>query len=288
MIAPSLIPKQAGVRVKTDRRDAVKLARFHRSGDLTAIPVPEAATEAMRDLERGREDAKNAERPARHQLSKFLLRQGLHYAKSGTWGVLHMAWIRGQQFAQEAHNRVLVDYVHAVEQATARVAKLDKDIAELVETWSLKPLVEALQGLRGVRLLSAVVIAAEIGSFERFAAPKKLMAYLGLVPSEHSSGETKRRGGITRTGNKHVRRILVEAAWSHRFRPATNDRLKAQNRRLSPAVIAVAWKAQQRLHDRYRRLVARGKNKQQLITAVAHELSAFVWDVARQPQRLAT
>jgi transposase len=288
VIAPSLIPKQAGARVKTDRRDAVKLARFHRSGDLTPIHVPDTSTEAMRDLERAREDAKNAERVARHHLSKFLLRQGLRYSKGGTWGTLHMAWIRAQQFVEEAHNRVLVDYIHAVERATDRVARLDKDIAELVESWSLKPMVEALQGLRGIRLLSAVVIVAELGSIERFATPKKLMAYLGLVPSEHSSGESTRRGGITRTGNQHVRRILVEAAWSYRFRPATGDRLKAQNRRISPSVIAVAWKAQHRLHDRYRRLLARGKNKQQLITAVARELSAFVWDVvARQPQLLA-
>jgi len=287
VIAPSLIPKQSGSRVKTDRRDAVKLARFHRSGDLTPVHVPGTDTEAMRDLERSRDDAKNAERVARHQLSKFLLRQGRRYAKSGAWGTLHMNWIRAQQFEQEAHNRVLVDYVHAVEQASERVARLDKDIAQLVETWSLKPLVEALQGLRGVRLLTAVVIAAEIGSFERFASPKKLMAYLGLVPSEQSSGETKRRGGITRTGNRHLRRILTEAAWCYRFRPNTNPRLKAQNRRISPAVAAVAWRAQQRLHGRYCRLLARGKNKQQVVTAVARELSAFVWDIARQPQLLA-
>lgn len=287
VIAPSLIPKQAGSRVKTDRRDAVKLARFHRSGDLTAVHIPDAATEAMRDLERARDDAKNAERVARHQLSKFLLRHGRRYSKSGAWGTLHMTWIRAQQFEHEALNRVLVDYVEAVQRATERVARLDKDIAELVESWSLKPLVEALQGLRGIRLLSAVIIAAELGSMARFATPRKLMAYLGLVPSEHSSGERTSRGAITRTGNKHVRRILVEAAWSYRFRPATGPRLRAQNQRISPAVRAIAWKAQQRLHDRYCRLLGRGKNKQQMITAVARELSAFIWDVARQPQLLA-
>jgi transposase len=287
VIAPSLIPKQAGCRVKTDRRDAVKLARFHRSGDLTPVHVPDASTEAMRDLERARDDAKNAERVARHQLSKFLLRHGRRYSKSGAWGTLHMTWIRTQQFDHEANNRVLVDYVEAVERASARVARLDKDIAELVESWSLKPLVEALQALRGIRLLSAVVIAAELGSMSRFAAPRKLMAFLGLVPSEHSSGETKSRGGITRTGNRHVRRILVEAAWCYRFRPAISPRLKTQNKRVATAVSAIAWKAQHRLHDRYRRLLGRGKNKQQMITAVARELSAFVWDVARQPQLLA-
>jgi transposase len=287
VIAPSLIPKQSGSRVKTDRRDAIKLARFLRSGDLTPIHVPDTATEAMRDLERARDDAKNAERVARQQLSKFLLRQGRKYAKGGTWGTVHMDWIRTQQFNQEAHNRVLVDYVEAVQRATERVARLDKDIAELVQSWSLRPLVEALQGLRGIRLLSAVVIAAELGSLARFASPRKLMAYLGLVPSEHSSGQRERRGGITRTGNKHLRRILVEAAWSYRFRPSTGQRLRVQNKRLSASVRAVAWKAQHRLHERYRRLLARGKNKQQTVTAVARELSAFIWDVARQPQLLA-
>lgn len=287
VIAPSLIPQKKGDRVKTDMRDAVKLARFHRSGDLTEVQVPDAATEAMRDLERARDDAKNAERVARHQLSKFLLRHGRRYEQKGVWKTAHMAWVRAQNFDHEAHNRVLVDYVHAVEHATARIARLDKDIAELVETWSLKPLVEALQGMRGIRLLSAVVIVAEIGSMERFATPRKLMGYLGLVPSEHSSGESKQRGGITRTGNKHVRRILTESAWSYRFRPANNPRLKAQNEKLSTSVRAIAWKAQQRLHGRYQRLLGRGKNKQQTVTAIARELSAFIWDIARQPQLLA-
>lgn len=286
VIAPSLVPKQAGVHVKTDRRDAVKLARFHRSGDLTEVYVPDAATEAMRDLERAREDAKNAERSARHQLGKFLLRHGRKYAQKATWNVVHLAWIRTQQFEHEAQNRVLVDHVHAVEEATARVARLDKDIAELVETWSAKPLVRALQGLRGVRLLTAVVIAAELGSVTRFAHPRQLMGFLGLVPSEHSSGESRRRGAITRAGNRHLRRILVESAWSYRFRPAMGTPLRIRSQGLSHAVRAIAWKAQHRLHDRYRRLLARGKNKQQTVTAVARELCAFVWDIARQPQLL--
>jgi len=287
VIAPSLVPSQPGARVKTDRRDAVKLARFHRSGDLTEVYVPDVATEAMRDLERARDDAKNAERVARHQLSKFLLRHGRRYAKPTSWTCAHMDWIRTQTFEHEAHNRVLVDYVHAVEGATARVARLDKDIAELVESWSAKPLVQALQGLRGVQLLSAVVIAAELGSLSRFAHPRQLMAYLGLVPSEHSSGQTRKRGGITRAGNKHLRRILVEAAWSYRFRPAVGQRLKRRSEGLSASVCGISWKAQRRLHDRYVRLQARGKNKQQTVTAIARELCAFIWDIARQPELLA-
>jgi transposase len=286
VIAPSLVPKQAGVRVKTDSRDAVKLARFLRSGDLTAVDVPDASTEAMRDLERAREDAKNAERVARHQLSKFLLRQGHRYVGT-TWTDKHMAWMRALPFEHEAHHRVLVDHVHAVDEASARVARLDKDIAELVESWSLKPLVQALQGLRGVRLLTAVVLAAELGDMARFAKPAQLMGYLGLVPSEHSSGESTKRGGITRTGNTHVRRILVESAWAYRFKPALGPRLKKRSEPLSQPVRAIAWKAQLRLHGRYARMLARGKNKQQTVTAVARELVGFVWAIARQDALLA-
>jgi transposase len=286
VIAPSLVPKQAGVRVKTDSRDAVKLARFLRSGDLTAVQVPDASTEAMRDLERAREDAKNAERVARHQLSKFLLRQGHRY-EGTTWTDKHMAWMRALPFEHEAHHRVLVDYVHAVEEARARVARLDKDIAELVESWSLKPLVQALQGLRGVRLLTAVVLAAELGDMARFAKPAQLMGYLGLVPSEHSSGERTQRGAITRTGNTHVRRILVESAWAYRFKPALGPKLRKRNEPLSTPVRAIAWKAQHRLHGRYARMLARGKNKQQTVTAVARELVGFIWAIARQDALLA-
>jgi transposase len=286
VIAPSLVPKQSGARVKTDSRDALKLARFLRSGDLTPIHVPDAATEAMRDLERSREDAKNAERIARHQLSKFLLRHNRRF-EGTTWTDKHLGWIRALQFDHEAHHRVLVDYVHAVEEARARITRLDKDITELVESWSLKPLVQALQGLRGVRLLSAVVIAAELGDMARFSKPAQLMAYLGLVPSEHSSGESTKRGGITRTGNTHVRRILVESAWAYRFKPALTPSIRARNEPLSAGVRAIAWKAQHRLHGRYARMLARGKNKQQTVTAVARELAAFAWDIARQPQLLA-
>jgi transposase len=288
VIAPSLVPKQASDRIKTDRRDAVKLARFLRSGDLTEVHVPEVATEAMRDLERARDDAKCAERAARHQLSKFLLRQERRYDGKTAWTAKHLDWIRRQVFDAEAHNRVLVDSVTAVENATARVERLTKDITELVETWSLRPLVTALQALRGVQLISAVILAAELGEFARFATAPALMAYLGLVPSEHSSGETKRRGRITRTGNKHVRRILVESSWSYRFRPTMSREIRERNEGVAPAVQAIAWKAQHRLHGRYQKMLGRGKNKQQTVTAIARELAGFVWSIAREPQLLAT
>jgi len=282
VVAPSLIPQQSGNRIKTDRRDAAKLARFLRSGDLSPVEVPDAATEAMRDLERAREDAKNAERVSRHQLSKFLLRHDLKYPGKTSWTHKHLDWIRRQRFEHEAQNRVLTDYLAAVVQAANRVAQLTKDIAELVEQWSLKPLVQALQALRGVQLVSAVVLAAEIGDFRRFPTASSLMSYLGLVPSEHSSGEKVRRGRITKCGNGHARRILVESAWAYRFRPALSRAIRDRNEGLPPEIQSAAWKAQQRLHGRYRKLLGRGKSKQQVITALARELTGFVWAIARQ------
>jgi transposase len=287
VVAPSLVPQQAGDRIKTDRRDAVKLARFLRSGDLSEVHVPDAETEAIRDLERARDDAKNAERAARHQLSKFLLRHNRKYPGRTNWTGTHLEWVRKQTFEHEAQNRVLVDYLHAVEVATARVEQLTKDITELVEGWSLKPIVKALQGLRGIQLLSAVILAAEVGDFRRFATARAFMAYLGLVPSEHSSGEKRKQGRITKCGNRHARRILVEAAWSYRFRPAMSREIRQRNEGLSKTVQTAAWKAQLRLNGRYKRLLGRGKVKQQVVTALARELAGFVWHIARQPELLA-
>jgi transposase len=287
VIAPSLVPQKAGDRVKTDRRDAVKLARFLRSGDLTEVHVPEASTEAMRDLERSRDGAKRAERTARHQLSKFLLRHGRRYEGKGSWTGMHLDWARGQRFAHEALDRVLMDYVQAVEAATARVDRLTKDLTELVESWSQRPLVKALQALRGVQLVTAVILVAELGDFSRFPSAPALMAYLGLIPSEHSSGEMKKRGRITRTGNGHVRRVLVESAWAYRFRATMSWQIRKRNEGVAPAVQAIAWKAQQRLSGRYKKLLGRGKNKQQTVTAIARELAGFVWCIARQPELLA-
>jgi transposase len=284
VVAPSLVPRQASDRIKTDRRDAAKLARFLRSGDLTEVQIPDVETEAMRDLERARDDAKNAERAARHQLIKFLLRHDRKYPGKTSWTGTHLDWIGHQHFDHEAQNRVVVEYLHAVEQATARVEQLTKDIAELVEHWSLKPVVKALQSLRGVQLISAVVLTAEIGDFRRFETAGAFMAYLGLVPSEHSSGERRQRGRITKSGNRHARRILVESAWSYRFRPAMSRQIRARNEGQSPAVQATAWKAQRRLCARYRKLSGRGKTKQQTMTALARELAGFVWHIARQSQ----
>jgi transposase len=287
VVAPSLVPTQKNRRIKTDRRDAVRLAHFLRSGDLVEVTIPEAQTEAMRDLERAREDAIQVERVARQQLDKFLLRHGRRWSEGSKWTGKHWQWIQVQEFPEEASRRVLGDYLHAVEQASARVQRLTADIGELVERWTLGPLVRALQALRGVDLVTAVVLAAEIGNFKRFRTPKQLMAYLGLVPSEHSSGGTRRQGGITRTGNRHARWVLVEAAWNYRFRPGASKRINARRQRVAAGVRSIAQRAEQRLSRRFRRLIDRGKSSQKAVTAVARELVGFVWAIAQEDNLLA-
>jgi len=287
VISPSLVPVQRGRRVKTDRRDARKLAHFLRSGDLTAVAIPEAQTEAMRDLERSRDDAKRAERVARQQLDKFMLRHGRIWSGVTKWTQTHLAWLREQEFAEPLLRHVRDDYLLALDQATARVERLTKDIENFVEQWAAKDLVLAFEALRGVQVVSAVVLAAEIGDFARFAEPAKLMSFIGLVPSESSSGGSRRQGSITRTGNGHVRRILVEAAWHYRIRPRGSKAIEARRRRVSPEVRAIAEKAEQRLSRRFERLIRRGKKSQQAVTAVARELLGFVWAIAREQARQA-
>jgi transposase len=284
VVAPSLVPTRSGDRVKTDRRDAVKLARFLRSGDLTEVALPDPATEAMRDLERARDDAKCAERTARHQLQKFLLRHGRIYLGKTSWTKAHLVWIRQQDFEHEAQRRVLVDYLRAVEQLGLRLEQLDQDIAELVQSWSQLPLVKALQALRGVALLTAVTLAAELGDLSRFKTAPQLMAYVGLVPSEHSSGQTRQRGRITKAGNKHVRRVLVESAWCNRFRPRMSSAIAKRNEGLPEAIRDIGWRAQQRLYRRYFRMMSRGAVKQKTTVAMARELAGFVWAIGQQKE----
>jgi transposase len=287
VIAPSLVPVQPGARVKTDRRDAVKLARYLRSGDLTAIHVLDPATEAIRDLERARDDAKRAERAARHQLSKFLLRHGRWFEGRSTWGPAHLAWLAKQQFDNKAQQDVMNDHREAVELATARVGRLTARLAERAAAWEKAPLVTALQALRGVDLVSAATLVAEVGDFRRFGTAAELMSFVGLVPSEHSSGGSRRQGRITRTGNGHVRRILVESAWHYRRQPRMSKAIRARNDKVSAAVRAIAWKAQQRLHKRLSRLTGDGKPATRAVTAVARELVGFVWAIAREEVLLA-
>lgn len=281
VVAPSLVPGKPGDRVKTDPRDARKLAHFLRSGDLTEVYVPDEAVEAIRDLERARDDAKCAERVARHQLSKFLLRHDRHW-EGTTWTVRHRDWIRGQEFEYPAQQRVLEDYLKTVEDLAERVERLTAQVEELVQETTLAPLVKALQAFRGVSAVSAVTIAAEAGDLRRFATAGQFMSYVGLVPSEDSSGKRRRQGAITRCGNGHLRRILVEAAWHYRHLPLMSKELRRRNQGLAPGVQRIAWEAQKRLNQRLYHLIHAGKSVQKAITAVARELAGFIWAVGQE------
>lgn len=283
VIAPTLIPKMAGDRVKTDRRDAEKLARLFRSGDLTPVWVPSREHEALRDLVRAREVAKKDELRARHRLTKFLLRQGKRREqKMRAWGTNHQKWLQSLGFEYAAHTAVFLDYRNEVDRAAERIVRLEKAIDEAIATMpaEFKALVEGLQAMRGIAKTTAVTLVAEVGHFSRFERPNALMAYSGIVSSEHSSGGKDRRGAITKTGNAHLRRVLCESAWSYRHRPAVIGDLKRRQEGQSAETCAIAWKAQHRLHKRYATLAARGKPLPKVLTAVARELIGFVWAVA--------
>jgi transposase len=281
VVAPSLVPGKPGDRVKTDRRDARRLAHYLRSGDLTAVYVPDEAQEAVRDLERARDDAKCAERVARHQLSKFLLRHDRHWEYT-TWTRRHRQWIRGQKFDYPAQQRVLEDYLKAVEDLAERVERLTTQMEELVQDTVLAPLVQALQAFRGISMVSAVTIAAEAGELRRFGTAQQFMSYVGLIPSEDSTGKRRRQGPITRCGNGHLRRILVEAAWHYRHRPLMSEELRRRNRGVATGVQRIAWEAQKRLHKRMYHLIHAGKSANKAVTALARELAGFIWAVAQE------
>ncbi len=281
VVAPSLIPKRAGDRVKTDRRDAASLARLHRAGELTSVWVPDPGHEAMRDLVRARLDAVHALRRARQQLSGFLLRHGCHYGRPA-WTKLHRRWLAGLKFEQAVHHLVLEDYVQAVEAAEARRDRLTTQIAAMLPDWSLAPVVAALQTIRGMALVNAATLIAELGDVSRFANPRQLMAYLGLVPSEHSSGASVRRGGLTKAGNSAARRLLIEAAWCYRFPARVSRELLLRQEEQPKPVREIAWKAQLRLCARYRKLARTGKPATVVTAAIARELVGFVWAIARQ------
>jgi len=285
VVAPTLVPVKAGDRVKTDRRDARKLARSYRAGDLTPVWVPDAAHEALRDLVRAREAAKSDQLRARHRLGKFLLRQGRR-APEGTkaWTGKYLQWIKQQHFEHAAQQETLLDYLHEVEHAAERIVRLEKAIDSAIAGVQpkMRAVIEALQGLRGVAKISAVSIVAELGELSRFAKARQLMGYSGAVSSEHSSGERVRRGPISKAGNGHLRRIVVEAAWAYRHRPGIGAALATRQKALSAEVKEIAWKAQHRLHKRYVQLLARGKTKQKAITAVGRELLGFIWAIGMQ------
>ena len=281
VVAPSLIPRKPGDRVKTDRRDAADLAKLHRAGELSPVWVPDPAHEAIRDLVRARLAAVRVLRQARQQLSGFLLRHGHHYNRPA-WTLMHRRWLAGLSFEHAAHYIVLEDCIAAVEAATARRDHLEAHIEAALPDWSLTPVVKALQALRGLALVAAATLVAELGDITRFANPRQFMAYLGLVPSEHSSGSTRRQGGITKAGNGAARRMLIEAAWSYRFPARIGRDLLLRQEKLSKPIRDIAWKAQERLCRRYRKLAHAGKLKTVITAAIARELSGFVWAIAKQ------
>ncbi len=284
VIAPSLIPKKPGERIKTDRRDARKLADLFRAGLLTEVHPPTAEQEAVRDLCRAREAAKGDQKRARHRLSKFLLRRSIRWtAGRKAWTQAHQEWLRGRRLPHPADQAILDDHLLALEQLEGRLHAFDEQIAALA---AQEPYVEAIGHLRcfrGIDTLTALSILTELHDVQRFASPRQLMAYLGLVPSEHSSGGVEKRGALTKTGNRRVRRLLIEAAWHYRHRPAVGYRLKKRREGQPARVIAIADRAQQRLHRRYRRLLERGKPHNKVVAAVGRELVGFVW-AALQPQ----
>jgi transposase len=286
--APSMIPRKPGERIKTDRRDSEKLAILHRSGDLTPVWVPDTAHEALRDLVRARVDASMHLMRARQQLLAFLLRHGRSYPTGKHWTKRHRSWLVGQTFQEQAHGIVFQDYLETVWTAQERRDALIKRITSMVANWSLGPLVEALRGLRGIDLISAATFIASTGDLSRFESPRLLMAYLGLVPSEHSSGGMIHRGGITKTGNREARRMLIEAAWSYQY-PARIAKDKAEILvRLPKNIRDIAWKAQTRLCKRYRSMIARGKKPTVVVAAIARELAGFIWAIGLEMRTVMT
>jgi len=282
VVAPTLVPVKAGDRVKTDRRDAEKLARCYRSGDLTAVWIPDEGSEALRDLVRAREAAKQDQLRARHRLSKFLLRSGQRPAPGvKAWTQIYMAWIRQIHFTQMAQDSTRLDYLHEVEHMGERVMRLEQAIAEAAKLASpeLREVIQGLQALRGIAHISAITIAAELGQISRFEGARQLMGYSGIVPSEDSSGNRKQRGSITKTGNSHLRRIAVEAAWSYRLPPGVGPALRKRQEGVSQEIKEIAWKAQHRLHKRYCRLAAARKDQRKIITALGRELLGFIWAI---------
>jgi len=282
VVAPSLIPRRPGDRVKTNRRDAVSLARLLRAGELTAVWVPDEGHEAMRDLVRARAAAIETLRVHRQQVSAFMLKHGRVYPRKKGWTMRYLRWLQEQQFDHPAHQIALQEMVEAVRVSKERVERLEGTIEEFVPNWSLAPLVRALQTLRGIDLIVAVTFVTEVGEVSRFESPRQLMGYLGLVPGERSTGETIRRGGITKAGNGRVRHMLVESAWTYRHPPRIGKTKLYRLERAPPKVREIAWRAQNRLTARYRKLAARGKRTTVVCTAIARELVGFMWAVARE------
>ena len=281
VIAPSLIPQRSGDRVKTDKRDSIKLARLLRAGELTSVYVPDPADEAIRDLCRARSDAVDDQRRSRFRLKAFLLRNGYRYQGKSTWGVAHMRYLRELVLPHPAQKAILEEYLMAIESARERISRAEASMELMKESWHLKAAVEALMAMRGFRLVAAMISVSELGDIHRFEHPRKLMAYLGLTGSEHSSGEKQRQGGISRAGNAHLRWLMVECAQHYALPPKVSKELSNRQQGVSREVLSISWKAQNRLHLRLMRLSARRVPRNKALVAVARELCGFIWAVLR-------
>lgn len=284
VIAPAKIARRPGDRIKTDRRDALLLARAARAGELVSVTIPDERDEALRDLSRAREDAVRARLKARQRLKAMLLRHGHRYSGRSSWTQAHERYLATVSFEQPAQNIAFAEYRTAVRDAHERVERLTEALRAQLEHWRMRAVVEALMSLRGIELVAAMTLVAEIGDFRRFARARELMGFLGLVPSEYSSGSTRRQGAITKTGNSHARRVLIEAAWNYRYPPRVSAPLQRRQEGQPKAVREIAWRAQLRLARRYRHLSARRLALNKICVAIARELSAFIWDIARQVQ----
>jgi len=280
VVAPSLIPTKPGDKKKTDRRDARKLAGYSRSNELTAVHIPDVEDEVIRDICRGRTDAVNDKKSSKQQLLSFLLRNGYHYKERTTWTQPHMRYLRELVMAHPTQKILLEEYIRRIDNAEEQIKRMEDQMEIILQTWKRKPLVEGLMGLRGFKMVAAMVMVSEIGHFGRFQHPKQLMAYLGLIPSENSSGEKRRMGSITKCGNSHARWILIGCAGHYRMPPKVSKGLSVRQEGLSREVKKVSWHAQNRLSKRWYKLAVRGLHENKIKTAIARELSSYIWDIA--------
>lgn len=287
VVAPSLTPRKPGERVKTNRRDAMKLARLMRSGDLTSVYVPGVEDESIRDLCRSREYAMRDLKGAKQRLKAFLLRLGIRYSGRSNWSKTYFKWLSEVKCPTAAQQIAFQENLNAIAERGSRVGRLEAELREIVPAWGLYPLVEAYQALRGIQFIGALTLAAEVGDLTRFSKARQVMAFIGLIPSEHSTGTKRRLGGITKTGNGHARRVLIEAGWSYRWPARISPTIQERQENLPQEVRDIGWKAQVRLCRRYRCLVRRGKNPNVAVTAIGRELCAFTWAIAREIKKAA-
>jgi len=282
VVAPSLIPKKSGEKIKTDKRDALKLSKLLKSEDLTPIYVPEPEDEAVRDLSRAREVAMKDLKDAKYQLKALLLRNNINYKGTANWSQKHLRWLTELVLPHPAQHIVLQEFLHTITERISRLERLDNELTHHVHQWRYYPVVKAIQAMRGVRLLVATGVVAELGDLSRFDHPRKLMSYLGLVPSEHSSGGKRHIGAITKCGNGRARRLLVEGAHTYRYAANISTDMQKRQEGLPKDIIDIAWKAQLRLCKRYKKMIAKGKHYNLVVTAIAREMIAYIWAIAKE------